>query len=107
MRRRPLSQTLAACSVLLLACSGVSAQDYLVPRLANGQPDFSGVWTNDTITPIERPAALSDRAFLSEDEIASMEQSIAQRRERNDNNIVVEAGGSVGGAGYLELMSDA
>lgn len=105
MRRRPLSQTLAACSVLLLACSGVSAQDYLVPRLANGQPDFSGVWTNDTITPIERPVALSDRAFLSEDEIASMEQNIAQRRERNDNNIVVEAGGSVGGYNQIWLDS--
>jgi hypothetical protein len=50
--RRSLSQTLAACYVFLLACSGVSGQDYLVPRLANGQPDFSGVWTNDTITPI-------------------------------------------------------
>ena len=103
--RRPLSQTLAACSVFLLACSGVSGQDYLVPRLANGQPDFSGVWTNDTITPIERPAALSDRAFLSEDEIASMEQNIAVRRERNDNNIVVEAGGSVGGYNQIWLDS--
>ena len=39
MRRRSLSQTLAAYA--LLACSAVSAQDYLVPRLANGQPDFS------------------------------------------------------------------
>ena len=101
--RRSLSQTLAACYVFLLACSGVSGQDYLVPRLANGQPDFSGVWTNDTITPIERPAALSDRAFLSEDEIASMEQNIAVRRERNDNNIVVEAGGSVGGYNQIWL----
>ena len=103
--RRPLSQTLAACYVFLLACSGVSGQDYLVPRLANGQPDFSGVWTNDTITPIERPAALSDRAFLSEDEIASMEQNIAVRREHNDNNIVVEAGGSVGGYNQIWLDS--
>ena len=103
--RRSLSQTLAACYVFLLACSGVSGQDYLVPRLANGQPDFSGVWTNDTITPIERPAALSDRAFLSEDEIASMEQNIAVRRERNDNNIVVEAGGSVGGYNQIWLDS--
>ena len=103
--RRPLSQTLAACYVFLLACSGVSGQDYLVPRLANGQPDFSGVWTNDTITPIERPAALSDRAFLSEDEIASMEQNIAVRRERNDNNIVVEAGGNVGGYNQIWLDS--
>ena len=103
MRRRPFSQLLTSCFVL--AGSVVSAQDYLVPRLANGQPDFSGVWTNETITPIERPAALSDKAFLSEDEIASMEQNIAVRRERNDNNIVVEAGGSVGGYNQIWLDS--
>ena len=103
MRRRLFSQLLAACFVL--ACSVASAQDYLVPRLANGQPDFSGVWTNDTITPIERPAALSDKAFHSEDEIASMEQNVAVRRERNDNNIVVEAGGNVGGYNQIWLDS--
>ncbi len=81
------------------------AQDYIVPRLENGQPDFSGVWTNDTITPIERPTSLADREFLSEDEIATMERNIAERRERNDNNIVVEAGGSVGGYNQVWLDS--
>ena len=74
------------------------AQDYQAPRHASGQPDFSGVWTNDTITPIERPATMSDREFLSDDEIQAMEQRIADRREFADNNIVVEAGGNVGPA---------
>lgn len=90
----------------LLAFSGVAtAQDYLVPRLANGQPDFSGVWTNDTITPIERPASLAGREYLSEDEIATMERNIAEGRERRDNNIVVEAGGNVGGYNQIWLDS--
>lgn len=94
-------------SLLILAAlpNLIFAQDYLVPRLANGQPDFSGVWTNDTITPIERPASLADRAFLSEDEIAAMENNIAEGRERRDNNIVVEAGGSVGGYNQIWLDS--
>ena len=105
MRRRSLSQRVVAFSFLVFACSINSGQDYLVPRLPDGQPDFAGVWTNDTITPIERPAALADRAFLREDEIAVMEQNTAERRERNDNNIVVEAGGSVGGYNQIWLDS--
>ena len=104
MRRRSLSQRVVALYFLVFACSVNSGQDYLVPRLPDGQPDFAGVWTNGTITPIERPAALADRAFLREDEIAVMEQNIAERRERNDNNIVVEAGGSVGG--YYQIWLD-
>lgn len=94
-----------AVLVLILIPSLGLAQDYLVPRLANGQPDFSGIWTNDTITPIERPASLAGREYLSEDEIASMERNIAEGREERDNNIVVEAGGSVGGYNQIWLDS--
>jgi hypothetical protein len=32
-------------------------------RTPDGQPDLQGVWTNATITPLERPAALKDKAF--------------------------------------------
>ncbi len=95
----------AAIYSTLFLTTAASAQDYVAPRHANGQPDFSGVWTNDTITPIERPASLADRAFLSEDEIAAMERNIAERRERADNNIVVEAGGNVGGYNQIWLDS--
>ncbi|HBW82815.1 MAG TPA: hypothetical protein DEF79_02120 [Gammaproteobacteria bacterium] len=105
MRRRSHPQRVGAFFLLVFACSVASAQDYLVPRLSDGHPDFSGVWTNDTITPIERPLTMADRAFLSADEIASMEQNVADRRERNDNNIVVVAGGSVGGYNQIWLDS--
>jgi hypothetical protein len=82
-----------------------NAQDYIVARTADGQPDLQGLWTNDTITPIERPASMADRAFLSSDEIASMEANIAERRARADDNIVVEAGGNIGGYNQIWLDS--
>ncbi|MCG8415499.1 MAG: hypothetical protein MI746_14890 [Pseudomonadales bacterium] len=92
-------------SISFLFNNSVVAQDYVAPRLANGQPDFQGIWTNDTITPIERPASLADRDFLTADEIAAMEQRIAERRELADNNVVVEAGGSIGAYNQIWLDS--
>jgi hypothetical protein len=68
-------------SLALLAATPLFAQTYVVGRTVDGQPDLQGLWTNDTITPIERPASMEGRAFLSEDEIASMEAGLAERRE--------------------------
>src|ERR1051325_1874854 len=35
------------------------------PRTADGQPDLEGVWTNATITPLERPVDLAGKAFFT------------------------------------------
>lgn len=92
-------------ALLLALTTAATAQNYVVGRTVHGQPDLQGLWTNDTITPIERPVALADQAFLSTDEIASMEARIAERREIADDNIVVEAGGSIGGYNQVWLDS--
>ena len=84
---------------------GAQSQDYIVPRTPDGQPDLQGLWTNDTITPMERPASLQGRAFLSEDEIAAMEQNLAESRTRADDNIEVTVGGNVGGYNQVWLDS--
>ena len=34
-----------------------------VPRLPDGHPDLQAVWENSTLTPLERPLTLGDRAF--------------------------------------------
>lgn len=41
---------------------------------ASGQPDIEGYWSNATITPFERPAALAGKEFLTEAEAAKLEQ---------------------------------
>jgi hypothetical protein len=34
----------------------------------DGQPDIQGHWTNDTYTPLERPAEFADKEFFTEEE---------------------------------------
>src|SRR5579884_3662314 len=59
---------------------------YHAPRTPDGKPDLQGVWTNVTITPLERPADLSDKAFFTLQEAAQYEknfldQTNADRRD--------------------------
>ena len=92
-------------SILGVSLVAAQTQDYIVPRTPDGQPDLQGLWTNDTITPMERPASLQGRAFLTEDEIAAMEENLAQRRTQADDNIEVTVGGNVGGYNQVWLDS--
>lgn len=58
-----------------------SSPESEVPRTAWGDPDLGGVWDYRTITPLERPEEYEDRAFLTEEEVAELEQG-AEDRER-------------------------
>ncbi len=46
----------------------------------DGQPDLQGVWNFSTITPLERPEELADKAFLTAEEAAELEQQTAAGR---------------------------
>jgi hypothetical protein len=48
---------------------------WTAPLTADGQPDFEGHWTNDTYTPLERPAELGDKETFTPDEAAAFFQS--------------------------------
>ena len=50
-------------------------------RTADGKPDLQGIWTNATITPLERPQNMKN-LVLSEEEAARMEKSVVDRRDR-------------------------
>jgi hypothetical protein len=56
------------------------------PHTPDGQPDIQGMWTNATITPFERPSALAEKAFLTVEEAAALEQQAAERRATADSN---------------------
>ena len=47
--------------------------NYRAPRTADQTPDISGLWRNDTLTPLERPTALGDQAYLSDEEAAAIQ----------------------------------
>ena len=62
-----------------------------------GAPDLQGVWDFRTITPFERPEALGNQAFLTEEEAASQESGVVDRNRRLLDRPAerVSAGGNV------------
>src|SRR5262245_15637319 len=44
---------------------------WTVPRTPWGDPDLQGTWSYATLTPLERPASMAEREFLTDDEIAA------------------------------------
>jgi hypothetical protein len=46
---------------------------YKVPHTADAQPDLEGVWTNVSITPLERPSQFGNSINLTSDQAAKLE----------------------------------
>ncbi len=49
-----------------------------IPRAPDGHPSLEGVWTNATLTPMERPAKLAGKATLTDAEATAFEKSDLQ-----------------------------
>jgi hypothetical protein len=98
----------AAVSVLLAApLLAQHAAD--VPRTPDGHPDLQGIWTNATITPLERPAALAGKATLTDAEAKVLEAKSAGELAEADGKSegpLLTATGSAGTGGYNALFID-
>ena len=57
------------------------AQTWTAPRNAWGHPDLSGVWTNATITRLERDPKFGDRGVLTDAEARQLEGANAKVRD--------------------------
>ena len=72
----------AVAAVLALAPSAAFGQDdYSAPRTPFGHPDLSGIWMNNSATPLQRPEQLAGRTTLSDEELAELTQRIDEFRD--------------------------
>ena len=67
-------------AVLLILVAGISfiglngsAQDWEIPRTAEGRPDLQGVWTNKTLTPLTRSRELGEQRALTREQASRLE----------------------------------
>ena len=80
-----------------------------VPRTPDGHPDLQGIWTNATITPMERPAALAGKHTLTDAEAKAIEKNSAEELAKVDGASeapLLAAAGSNGTGGYNVLFID-
>ena len=54
--------------LVLLSATTLGQSGKAIPRLADGKPDMQGYWTNQTFTPLERPAQFKDKAVFTAEE---------------------------------------
>jgi hypothetical protein len=91
MPLRKLARATALLVILFLAAMPAPAQSvnakpaattaaarWTAPHTVDGHPDFQGVWSNNIVTPLERPRELEGRAFLTDQEVAAMKKKADQ-----------------------------
>ena len=85
MNCRYLGGSLRIITLIVLAPVATTAQGTnrgTAPKTPWGDPDLQGTYTNKTITPVQRPDELGERAFLTDEEIAELEREQVQRNAR-------------------------
>src|SRR5690349_11659124 len=66
-------------ALIVAGAAAAQSKKFTAPRTPDGQPDLQGVWTNVTITPLERPANLAGKEFFTPAEARQYEKDTVER----------------------------
>jgi hypothetical protein len=94
---------LATAACLGQAPSNGKVQNWVQRKAADGQPDFQGVWSYATLTPLERPASLGNKEWFTQAEAETFAEQTQQQvsSDRRDGGAEADAGRS-----YNEFWRD-
>jgi len=112
MRLRAMATLVALFVQVYLSGQGLSvtakaarpaSKTWIPPHTADGQPDLEGVWTNTTLTPLERPAEFAGKEFLTPQEAADYVKRLLPQvnSDRRDGGAQADVGRS-----YNEFWRD-
>jgi hypothetical protein len=67
------------------AAKPIAGKAWAPARTPDGQPDFQGYWTNNTVTPLQRPKGLGTKEFYTEEELAARIKQEGSRLKENES----------------------
>lgn len=90
MRIRRFAAIAAVVAISVLSLVSVVAQQPQTPgaafRTPWGEPDLQGIWSGETLTPLERPARFANKPVLTPQEAAALEEEVHARPGRDDRS---------------------
>jgi hypothetical protein len=63
-----------------------AAKSYAVPRTPDGHPDLQGIWSNQTLTPFERPSQFASKAYFTKEEAFAFETQTVKENDADRRN---------------------
>jgi hypothetical protein len=105
----PLRSLVVTLSLAMMAAAGpAAAEGYQAPRTSWGDPDLEGLWTNASITTLERQPGMKS-LVLTPEEAARFEKQMAAFREADNRPTDPSVGAPVAGqdpGGYNAFWID-
>src|SRR5919198_4319977 len=74
-------RTITAAVLCVLALASIEAQSQRAFKTPWGDPDLQGTWSNQTLTPLERPAEFANKPVLTEAEAADYEKRLLREND--------------------------
>src|SRR5579864_9375453 len=72
--------------LMLLVVAAVLVVGPVSGQLPSGHRDLEGLWSNETLTPLERPRDLAGKEFFTAEEAAAYEKKVVQNRIDDPND---------------------
>jgi len=99
-RRFCCISALGILAILLLVAAETPAQDtssanqpaapaksWTAPRTPDGHPDLQGTWSNQTLTPFERPSNMAGKEYFTKEEAAALEKQIMLEKNSDRHDV--------------------